>query len=358
MQWKRATVFFTPMHLAAHASDAAILQRLCDAGLLDYSLWAPPCRDASALKLRTLAQAPIFEDVTQAALAAVVQAEVSTRGMRLRASRHFSAHPDSGGDAAHTGIGQRLTDGLVGGAAQAPRHFFAPGYRSPVGTLPFCGALPHNSLGLAFPLRSVLDMCGDALMKLHEMRRQRSSLSPRHAVAVYVYTYELTAAEEPLDQIYAAMNAAMRTGDGSAITYWRPLIWEIDVALAALPSYSGLLYRGINRVFDRSAYRMGQCVRWHAFSSSSQSRTVAEEFAQGQEGTLFFLQSTSGKCIAAVSRFPHEQVPVPRAVPGGRTSGGSGGGGGDGLRRCPFDTPGRAFCVAGPLVLSARSWLC
>ena len=48
---------------------------------------------------------------------------------------------------------------------------------------------------------------------------------------------------------------------------------------------------GINCRFPADAYRPGAPVCWPSFSSASYLRTVAEEFAKGEEGSLFFLQS-------------------------------------------------------------------
>lgn len=48
------------------------------------------------------------------------------------------------------------------------------------------------------------------------------------------------------DQIYQAMNKAMRLGAAEApeaLEFWRPLIWELDQALRALPPYVGPCFR-------------------------------------------------------------------------------------------------------------------
>ena len=100
-------------------------------------------------------------------------------------------------------------------------------------------------------------MCEDAVIKVHELRRQRVTLSPLHVVPIYVYTYELP--DEP-DQIYSAMNRAMRVHDEDGIRFWRPLIWQIDRALQELPCYKGRLYRGINVRFSEDDYKLGQKV--------------------------------------------------------------------------------------------------
>ena len=73
-----------------------------------------------------------------------------------------------------------------------------------------------------------------------------------------------------------------------------------------LPPYHGKLYRGINTCFDENSYRAGQRVCWSSFSSASSMRSVAEEFAKGERGSLFFLTSATARAIDRVSRFPEE----------------------------------------------------
>eukprot|EP00667_Euglena_gracilis_P013877 EG_transcript_14330 len=79
--------------------------------------------------------------------------------------------------------------------------------------------------------------------------------------AVYVYTYELAYERgegEGGDQLYQAMNRAMRLPDTAGIAYFRPLIWAIAQALAALPPYAGKLYRGIDCRFGVGTYHPGR----------------------------------------------------------------------------------------------------
>ena len=146
-------------------------------------------------------------------------------------------------------------------------------------------------------------MAADCVMKVHELGRQGVRLSPVHAVPVYVYTYELSGEGE---QIYGAMNRAMRAHDAAGIAFWRPLIWQLDRALLALPPYRGKLYRGISLKFNEESYKRAEAVCWPAFSSASATRAVAEEFVKGDDGTLFFLQSVGARAISRFSKFPLE----------------------------------------------------
>ena len=132
-------------------------------------------------------------------------------------------------------------------------------------------------------------------------------------VAIYVYTYELQPEEEgdTTDQIYAAMNAAMRDRNAAGIAFWRPLIWEVDSALQRMPAFHGSLYRGIACRFPVNTYVAGQTVCWPSFSSASHNKSVGEKFSEGKEGSLFFLQSLSARSIEALSRYPEEAEVAP-----------------------------------------------
>ena len=132
----------------------------------------------------------------------------------------------------------RFTDGLESPSETTETTtFYPPGYRCAVGTLEFCSALPDNGLGLDFTHEAVLQLCADSVMKMHELVRQNERLSPVHILPIYVYTVELPEGE---DQIYGAMNKAMRMDDHSALEFWRPLIWQLDQALLQLPKYDGV----------------------------------------------------------------------------------------------------------------------
>ena len=97
-------------------------------------------------------------------------------------------------------------------------------------------------------------MCEDTVLKICELCRQRVLLSPLYIAPIYVYTYELPG--EGGEQIYSAMNRAMRLCSEDAIEFWRPLIWQVDRALQKLPSYQGKLYRGINVRFSEDDYQV------------------------------------------------------------------------------------------------------
>eukprot|EP00667_Euglena_gracilis_P000049 EG_transcript_49 len=307
LNWQQAVVVFTPGHVSFAAPNLDTLSYLCADGIVDYSLWQPPSKIGSRRpQVQSASFETMFKDVFRHEVTAVMGLASTVVIPRSGGGGGFAEDGKGRGRGADTGIGNRLTDGLEAPQSNQGVVFYPPGYSSDLGCLPYCSQLPDNSAGYLFELEPIIEMAADTLMKVHEMQRQLSRISPRHVVAVFVYTYELTYPQEGFDQIYAAMNKAMRLRQADKIEFWRPLIWEIDMALLAFPGFKGKCYRGINCKIDPAGYQTGTKICWPSFSSASQNLAVAEEFSKGEEGTLFFLSSTGARPINAVSRFPEE----------------------------------------------------
>ena len=328
--WDGAFVGFVPGRCAVAARDGGALELLCDLQAVDPSLWKPASKDPEgALDLEDEERQEWFVDVLTHWLSGTF--DVSTHvaglhdiwdGMRGRkrkstlgrkkstatATKRNSTFQGAQGGGTATGAGRspagsRFSDGLEKPSAAPQNAFYDADYRTDVGTLAFCMELPDNPLNLTFRGPPLAQMCEDTVIKVYELRRQRVTLSPLHVVPIYVYTYELPG--EP-DQIYSAMNRAMRVHDHDAVDFWRPLIWQIDRALQELPCHKGRLYRGINVRFSEDDYKAGQKVCWPALSSASAEKSVASEFVKGDEGSLFFIACTAGRPISRFSKFPDE----------------------------------------------------
>ena len=309
LNWDEAAVLFDPGSIATSAPDRQTLAVLSEEGVIDPSLWQPASHDpeARAWESQTNAQQQLFQNVLQDFLASAFAVPDGAAGLGWDAPLG-ATRPRDRGRTNRQMAESRFTDGLQAPSSASRGAFYDVKYRSDVGTLAFSMALPENELGLVFTLPPLVQMCSDAVMKVHELRRQRVTLSPLYIVPIYVYTYEL---DYPPDggtgeQVYGAMNRAMRLSDEQAIDFWRPLIWQVDRSLQMLPPYTGKLYRGINVRFDEHSYCKGQEVCWPAFSSASATQAVAEEFVKGDEGSLFFLHSASARAISRFSKFPNE----------------------------------------------------
>ena len=300
--WDDACVHLVSGAVARAAPDGDSLALLCHRGAVDPSLWSPPCQASELLTWDVPGDAQ--RQRLREALGRFWREAVDTGEGR----DELFALPDCAGPrgaARGAAAGSRFVDGLQSpGAAAAADPFYPDGYRCAAGALGFCMALPDNPLALEFAPAPVVGMCRDAVLKVMECRRQGATLGPLHVTALYVYTFELK--DQP-EQIYGAMNKAMRDHDRAALEFWLPLIWHVDQALLALPAYRGPLYRGIDCRFNESSYKQGLKVCWPAFSSASAQREVAEEFVKGGEGTLFILQSLSARAISAFSKYPEEE---------------------------------------------------
>ena len=216
--WEEAHIVVAPGHVAGYVLDGATLGMLCHEGVVDFSLSGPPCKDEGRLVLCP-SHAEMFEEVIRHELARVMAVgEIEAIAPQLAGGRRGWGRDGDGGEAraapkTDSGIGGRLTDGLENPDSNQPQLLFYPkDYYNSEGALPFCSRLPDNALGLKFQFLPIARMCVHTLMKVQEMQRQqRGGTNPRHVVAIYVYTYELDYEDgADQDQIYAAMNKAMR----------------------------------------------------------------------------------------------------------------------------------------------------
>ena len=312
--------------ITAAALDRETLEMLCRERVVDPTLWSPAGWASQDLS-ETHVPAAGLRDVLYAALLGP-----DCPALQRLPSAAGPGRPQSRRD-------HRFSDGLDDPRASGGVHYAAE-YRPPVGALQFCAALPDAKP--EFDAGAVREMCVDALVKVAELQRQRVALSAVFVVPIYVYTYELAAGE----QIYGAMNRAMRLHDEEAIAFWRPLIYHLDKALLELPTYTGRLYRGISVRFDKESYDTGQRLCWSAFSSASITRAVATEFIKAGAGTLFLLQSSSARAISRFSRFRRRTKWCSARTPSSRS-----------CRRCTGIPPsgGSSLVMATPTPGSPRS---
>ena len=223
--WEGVFVTMVSGSLALAAPDEATLVLLATEGVADPTLWRP----ASKHNAVALAVPHGCEQWFLRSLAAFVGSAFEgseAPGLPVTVSRQgYMRERRAGGRDAAVPEWSRFSDGLAAPDSGAPRStFYDAKYRSAVGTLAFSMALPDNTLGLQFLPGPIAEMCVESVVKVHELQRQRVTLSPLHVVPIYVYTYELA---DDGDQIYSAMNRAMRLHDEAAIEFWRPLIWQV-----------------------------------------------------------------------------------------------------------------------------------
>ena len=232
-EWDQAFVSVAAGPIATAVWDPVTLSLLVRKRIVDPSLWMPACKnpECRGMTLPESVDEQWFGDALDEFLAPAfgvpdgVSRDIGALGRQRVAER--ATGPDRALPGRYEAVQSRFADGLAAPTSGSPGSaFYDAGYRSDVGTLPFAMALPQTAapLGFAFTDGPLVEMCGESVMKVYELRRQRVTLSPLHIVPIHVYTYEL---DGEADQIYSAMNRAMRTQDPEAIAFWRPLIAQV-----------------------------------------------------------------------------------------------------------------------------------
>ena len=188
---------------ALHAADLPTLRQLYAEGVIDPSLWTPPCKNEQlrALDVPHEVQREWYRALQDDFLTTCFGVAVGTpegegggaSGSAPRWSRMRSAGPRPDGRSRRAAAAEsRFTDGLEAPAAREDSYaFFEAGYRAEVGTIVFCLGLADNPCQLTFGQAALAVMCADAVMKVRELQRQHVKLSALHIVPIYVYTYEL-----------------------------------------------------------------------------------------------------------------------------------------------------------------------
>ena len=126
-----------------------------------------------------------------------------------------------------------------------------------------------------------------------------SPLSKDEIAAVYLCTMKVA---------YLPLNAALRSGDVNRIAPFRQFVRLLVSALDKLPSYSGIVYRGITARLGDGEYANGSEVIWGGVSSCSTGGIAVDEFIGDNDThrTLFAIDVQGGKIIREYSAFEAE----------------------------------------------------
>merc|ERR1712048_230160 len=78
-----------------------------------------------------------------------------------------------------------------------------------------------------------------------------------------------------------------------------------------MPSFTGLVYRGLDVLLSPQSYQEGKTVCWQAFSSCTKSllQTVTFLSVNGHQlsGTVVLIDCINGREVELMSQFPHEE---------------------------------------------------
>ena len=106
--------------------------------------------------------------------------------------------------------------------------------------------------------------------------------------------------------IYRILNQTLRLEDRTKVRPWFPYLKLFDSAVAKLPTFKGVVWRGVNKDVSQS-FKKGQKITWWSISSCSTLVKVISSFlGEVPQSTLFNIQCSTGKCIAEYTCYPSE----------------------------------------------------
>ena len=137
-----------------------------------------------------------------------------------------------------------------------------------------------------------------------------SGIQAEHALSLLAF-FALTACETTLRD---RLNSVLRD-DEETFSSCRDFLHYIDAAIASLPSFAGTVYRGFPDVANPQWYTVGDTITWalpDAFDTATKKLLVAFDFLRnagrtGRSGTLFVIQSKTGREVGDFTTLPAEE---------------------------------------------------
>ena len=140
------------------------------------------------------------------------------------------------------------------------------------------------------------------LAKKHCTFPNEHNLSKDEAATIYLYTMEMS---EDIC-IYRVLNETLRVEDRTQVRPWFGYLRLLDSATSKLPKVKDIVWRGVNKDISQS-FKKGQKITWWSISSCSTSVDVISSFlGKVPQSTLFSIQCSTGKSIAAYTCYPSE----------------------------------------------------
>ena len=140
-----------------------------------------------------------------------------------------------------------------------------------------------------------------------------AELSTDQAFALAAYSHDLNNGSKE-GNLYFELNGALRKrgkDDRAALMEgWGVFMHFLMAAMALLPRFEGVCYRGMRGAPDRAStvaqYKLGRPIQWGAFSSTSTDFGATKGFTDKATGVIFKIMVTDGRDINAFSFFPAE----------------------------------------------------
>jgi hypothetical protein len=200
---------------------------------------------------------------------------------------------------------KRWGDGLESPAAGS-RHFYPPGF-----TVTRDVPEAIEAFGLSSDHISQIMDAGRAMATTAS-----APLTAKYAAALCAYTED--------SRLYPILTFTMRTPHtllnptDTELKQYADFIVHTERALSCLPAHvselpgHGMVYRGIRAILNPTVYAQGKVVTWQGFSSSTRKPLAILEFVdrlpgRKLQGSLFVIESITGKDIRHFSSFPGEE---------------------------------------------------
>lgn len=123
------------------------------------------------------------------------------------------------------------------------------------------------------------------------------TITPIHMLAIFLYTSNY--------EIFRQVNLALK--DLTPMNIWYPFVNTLYSAISLLPKFEGEVYRAVNTRFNITTYEIGKIIRWNTFSVCSYEHKNSTDLIKKdskQHGTIFIIQSKSGRKINKYSKYP------------------------------------------------------
>jgi hypothetical protein len=165
--------------------------------------------------------------------------------------------------------------------------------------------LLNASGSLLMPQMEVI--VNDVTDRLEREGVARDSKEYNKRFAFYAYTYEAANLKKD-QQLYAVLNAMLRSREKSKFKAWTPFIYYLNKALDSLPNIETTVYKGMWNAKDHvDKYDGTNVVQWSGYSSTSTDIEVAKKFA-GPNGLVLYINVRRAKNVQSYSWFGEKEA--------------------------------------------------
>ncbi|KAH3759043.1 hypothetical protein Pelo_9168 [Pelomyxa schiedti] len=128
-------------------------------------------------------------------------------------------------------------------------------------------------------------------------------LTREEVLAIVIYTFDIGVSGPTQENLYYVLNRDLRNRLAFKIEIWSSFLFTLLSALAKLPNFKGVTYRGLPAdavATMRREYINERIVRWTGFTSTGKHESAARGFA-GRGGVLIKLLLLNGRAIQDLS---------------------------------------------------------